>query len=84
MTPSRQGSAKPVELLVTNSPISPAANAFVLKTMADSQTGLETLPDGRRLAIAVYVTDSRANETTRRRVIARIAQVVHQEALSER
>jgi beta-lactamase class A len=108
-----------LECLVKNSPLSPTMNAFLLKTMADSQTGLEqlraglppgtmlahktghsgthggvtaatndiglvTLPDGRRMAIAVFVTDSRANETTRQRVIARIAQVVYKKALIER
>ena len=108
-----------LECLVKNSPLSPTMNTFLLKTMADSQTGLEqlraglppgtmlahktghsgthggvtaatndiglvTLPDGRRLAIAVFVTDSRANETTRQRVIARIAQVVYKKALIER
>lgn len=108
-----------LERLVNNSPLSPTMNTFLLKTMTDSQTGLEqlraglppgtmlahktghsgthggvtaatndiglvTLPDGRRLAIAVFVTDSRANETTRQRVIARIAQVVYKKALIER
>jgi beta-lactamase class A len=108
-----------LERLAKNSPVSPAMNVFLLKTMADSQTGLEqlragllpgttlahktghsgthrgltaatndiglvTLPDGRRLAIAVFVTDSRANETTRQRVIARIAQAVYKEALITR
>lgn len=110
---------KLLELLATNSPISLAANAFLLKTMADSQTGLGqlraglppgtvlehktghsgtrggitaatndiglvTLPDGRRLAIAVYVTNSRADEATRQRVIARIAKVAYNEALNAR
>jgi len=108
-----------LERLAKNSPVSPAMNAFLLKTMADSQTGLEqlraglppgatlahktghsgtrrgitaatndiglvTLPDGRRLAIAVFVTDSRANDTARQRVIARIAQAVYKEALITR
>jgi len=108
-----------LERLVKYSPVSPAMNAFLLKTMADSLTGKEqlraglppgtvlahktghsgthggvtaatndiglvTLPDGRRLAIAVFVTDSRANDTTRQRVIARIAQAVYKEALAER
>lgn len=108
-----------LELLVKNPPVSPAMNAFLLKTMADSQTGqdqlraglppgttlahktghsgthggvtaatndigLVTLPDGRKLAIAVFVTDSRANETTRQRVMARIAQAVYKEALITR
>jgi beta-lactamase class A len=108
-----------LERLVTNPPVSLAANAFLLKTMADSQTGpdqlraglppgtmlahktghsgtyggvtaatndigLVTLPDGRRLAIAVFVTDSRADETTRQRVMALIARAVYQEALITR
>ena len=108
-----------LERLVTNPPISLAANAFLLQTMADSQTGsdqlraglppgtmlahktghsgtygvvtaatndigLVTLPDGRRLAIAVFVTNSRADETTRQRVIALIARAVYQEALITR
>lgn len=38
---------------------------------------LVTLPDGRRLAIAVFVTDSRADDDTREGVIARIAQATH-------
>ena len=108
-----------LERLVTNSPVSPAATRFLLKTMTDSQTGLEqlraglppgtplahktghsgthggitaatndigliTLPDGRTLALAVFVTDSRADETTRQRVIAHIARVVYEEALRTR
>jgi len=108
-----------LERLVTNPPVSQAGNAFLLKTMADSQTGVDqlraglppgtmlahktghsgthggvtaatndiglvTLPDGRRLAIAVFVTDSRADETTRQRVIALIAGAVYKEALITR
>ena len=104
-----------LERLVSDPPISPVLNAFLLKTMADSQTGLGqlraglppgttlahktghsgthegmtaatndigliTLPDGRRLALAVFVTDSRADEATRQRVIARIAQAAYEEA----
>jgi beta-lactamase class A len=108
-----------LERLVKDPPISPAANAFLLKTMTDSQTGprrlraglppgtvlahktgssgthggitaatndigLASLPDGRRLAIAVFVTDSRADENTRESVIARIAQATYKEALVTR
>lgn len=108
-----------LERLVKDPPISPAANAFLLKTMTDSQTGrgrlraglppgtvlahktgssgthggitaatndigLVSLPDGRRLAIAVFVTDSRADENTREGVIARIAQATYKEALVTR
>ncbi len=43
---------------------------------ATNDIGLITLPDGRKLAIAVFVTDSRADEVTREQVIARIARAV--------
>jgi hypothetical protein len=44
--------------------------------------GLITLPDGRKLAVAVLVTDSRANEATREGVIARIARAAYDEAIT--
>jgi beta-lactamase class A len=40
---------------------------------ATNDAGIVTLPDGRHLAIAVFVSDSRADEATREAVIARIA-----------
>ena len=46
-------------------------------TAATNDIGLITLPGGRRLAIAVFVTDSRADDTTRDAVIARIARAVY-------
>ena len=104
-----------LELLLARPPVSPDANAFLLKTMdspftsgrlraglppgtplahksgssgthggitaATNDIGLVTLPDGRRLAIAVFVTDSRADDDTREAVIARIARVVYNEAI---
>jgi beta-lactamase class A len=42
-------------------------------TRATNDVGLVTLPDGRHLAIAVFVSDSPAEITTREEVIARIA-----------
>jgi len=42
-------------------------------TAATNDTGIVTLPDGRHMAVAVFVSDSRANEATRERVIAEIA-----------
>jgi len=48
---------------------------------ATNDIGLITLPDGRRLAVAVFVTDARADEATRDRVIARIGRAVYDEAL---
>jgi beta-lactamase class A len=42
-------------------------------TRATNDVGLITLPDGRHLAIAVFVSDSRAGEMVREAVIAKIA-----------
>ncbi len=105
-----------LERLVTNPPLFPAANAFLVQILTASVTGpdrlraglpagtvlahktgtsgtyegvaaatndigLITLPDGRKLAIAVFVTDSRADEATRESVIARIAHSVYDEAI---
>jgi beta-lactamase class A len=105
-----------LERLVTNSPLSSDANAFLVATLTASTTGptrlraglpagtvlahktgtsgqhngkaeatndmgLVTLPDGRRLAVAVFVTDARADEATRDAVIARIGRAAYDEAL---
>jgi beta-lactamase class A len=50
-------------------------------TFAANDIGLVTLPDGRRLAIAVFVTDSAAGEATRDAVIARIAKAAYDQAI---
>jgi beta-lactamase class A len=42
-------------------------------TRATNDVGLITLPDGRHLAVVVFVSDSTADEATRERVIAKIA-----------
>lgn len=44
-------------------------------TRATNDIGIITLPDGRRLAIAVFVKDSTADETTRERTIATAARL---------
>jgi beta-lactamase class A len=46
------------------------------KTAATNDIGLITLPDGRNLAVAVFVSDSPADEATREAVIAKIARAV--------
>jgi beta-lactamase class A len=51
-------------------------------TAATNDIGLITLPDGRRLAIAVLVTDSRADEDTREAVIARIGRAAYDAAIA--
>jgi len=105
-----------LQRLVTDPPLSPAANDFLLQTLAASGTGstrlraglpagtelahktgtsgerngkaeatndmgLVTLPDGRRLAVAVFISDSRADEATRDSVIARIGRAAYEDAL---
>ena len=42
-------------------------------TAATNDIGIVTLPDGRYMAIAVFVSDSKADDVTRDRVIAKIA-----------
>jgi beta-lactamase class A len=50
-------------------------------TFATNDAGLVTLPDGRRLAIAIFVTDSKADEVTRDAIIARIAKAAYDESV---
>ena len=50
-------------------------------TFATNDIGLITLPDGRRLAIAVFVTDSTADDDTRDAVIARIAKAAYDQSI---
>jgi beta-lactamase class A len=45
-------------------------------TAATNDIGIVTLPNGRHLAIAVFVSDSPADEATREQVIAKIARAV--------
>jgi beta-lactamase class A len=52
-------------------------------TFATNDIGLITLPSGRRLAIAIFVTDSTADEATRDGVIARIAKAAYDQAIQE-
>ena len=47
---------------------------------ATNDIGLITLPDGRRLALAIFVTDSKADDATRDAVIARIAKAAYDES----
>lgn len=48
-------------------------------TAATNDIGLVTLPDGRQLAIAIFVADSPADEATREGVIARITRAIYDE-----
>ena len=53
-------------------------------TAATNDIGLITLPDGRSLAIAVFVTDSKADEPAREATIARIAEAAYKAAIAAR
>ena len=50
-------------------------------TYATNDIRLITLPNGRRMAIAVFITDSTADEATRDSVIARIAKAAYDESI---
>jgi len=52
-------------------------------TAATNDIGIVTLPGGQHLAIAVFVTDSPADEATRESVIAKIAKTIYDVAISE-
>jgi len=51
---------------------------------ATNDIGLIALPDGRRIAIAVFVTDSTADQGTREKVIARIARAAYDAGMPKR
>jgi beta-lactamase class A len=51
---------------------------------ATNDIGLVTLRDGRKLAVAVFVTDSRADEATRLRVISEIGKAAYEQAIKSR
>jgi len=53
-------------------------------TPATNDIGLIVLPDGRRVAIAIFVTDSGAGDAERDAVIARIARAVYDAAVVSR
>ena len=53
-------------------------------TYATNDIGLIALPNGRHLAIAIFVTDAAADEATRDVVIARIAKVAYDAAVAPR
>ena len=51
---------------------------------ATNDVGLITLPNGQRLALAIFVTNAHADEATRDAVIARIAKTIYDSALASR
>ena len=61
----------PVEAVVAHKPGTSGARDGI--TAATNDIGIITLPDGRHILIAVFVSDSPADEKTREMVIAKIA-----------
>ncbi|HEX9104380.1 MAG TPA: serine hydrolase, partial [Polyangia bacterium] len=53
-------------------------------TRATNDIGVITLPDGRHLAVAVLVSDSRAGEPACEAVIARLARAAYDWATRQR
>lgn len=53
-------------------------------TPATNDAGIITLPNGKHLAIAVFVCNSTADEATREEVIAKIAKAVYDHEISKR
>jgi beta-lactamase class A len=62
----------PAGTIVAHKPGSSGTNRAGL-TAATNDIGLVTLPDGRHLAVAVFITDSTASDAARDAAIARIA-----------
>ena len=50
---------------------------------ATNDVGLITLPTGRRLAVAIFVTDAHADQVVCEAVIARIAQAIYRSAVAK-
>jgi beta-lactamase class A len=50
--------------------------------IATNDIGLIRLPDGRELAIAVFITDSTDDQPTRDKIVARVARAAYDEAIN--
>ena len=53
----------------------------IVEIAKDTKGTLITLPDGRRLAVAIFVTDAYADQATCEAVIARIARAIYGSAV---
>lgn len=51
---------------------------------ATNDIGLITLPDGERLAVAIFLTDSRADDAGRDRALAQAANAIYRAALAQK
>jgi hypothetical protein len=62
--------------------VNPAKRVTSQSSSATNDIGIITLPDGRHLAVAAFVSDSAANDDTRDAVIARLAKAAWDRAQS--
>lgn len=72
-------------LLPANTPVAHKTGSSAVELgmiAATNDVGLVTLPNGRRLALAVFVIDAHADQDTCEHVIAAIAKAVYEEALT--
>jgi beta-lactamase class A len=79
ITPHRiKGLLPPGTQVAHKSGTSGARNGLAIAT---NDTAIVTLPDGRHLLLAIFVSDSKAGETTRDAVIAQIARAAWDHAV---
>lgn len=79
MTDTHTGEHRPKGLLPPNAVVAHKTGTSGQHngiTNATNDAGLITLPNGSKLAIAVFVADSPENETVREKVIAQIARAI--------
>ena len=79
---SRIAGALPRRTIVMHKPGSSGTEEG--RTAAWNDIGLINLPDGRKMAVAVFITNSTADEQTRDAVIARISKALWDVAVSSR
>jgi beta-lactamase class A len=79
---NRISGALPPGTMITHKPGSSGTEDG--RTAAWNDIGLITLPDGRKMAVAVFITNSTADEQTRDAVIARISKALWDLAVSSR
>ena len=83
MTESGTGPHRLKEMLPAGTPVAHKTGTSYTErgiTAATNDVGLITLPDGRKLAIAVFVSDSPDSESVREGLIARIAATAYRQA----
>lgn len=87
MTESGTGPHRLKGMLPAGTPVAHKTGTFYTErgiTAATNDVGLITLPDGRKLAIAVFISDSPDSESVREELIAHIAAAAYKQATKPR